>query len=186
MAASMPPMPRPVTTRQIDRSTRPVTVVAMIMPNDITARHPRIVGRRPILSATPPSTIEPMAMPINSIERTMPSRARSMPHSAAMPGEAKLMERMSNPSSAFRAIVTPTTRICSRLIGDWAMTSLGSLFIRREVITFSVAIEQQARSPSNNTARMWAPRRTTPWRYIRSARHSWINSRRWVAGRCTK
>ena len=49
IAASIPPMPRPVTTRQIDRSTSPVTVVAMSMPPAMTARHPRIVGRRPIL-----------------------------------------------------------------------------------------------------------------------------------------
>jgi hypothetical protein len=59
-----------------------------------------------------------------------------------MPGDAKLIERMSKPSRAFSAIVTPTTRICSRLIGEVAMTSLGSLLIRREGITFGVAIEQ--------------------------------------------
>ena len=32
IAASIPPIPRPVTTRQIERSTSPVTVVAMSMP----------------------------------------------------------------------------------------------------------------------------------------------------------
>ena len=47
-------------------------------------------------------TIEPALMPISSIESTMPSTARSMPHSAAMPGDAKLIERTSKPSSAVR------------------------------------------------------------------------------------
>ena len=178
IAASIPPIPRPVTTRQIDRSTRPVTVVAISMPVAMTARQPRIVGRRPILSATPPRTIEPIAMPISSIDSTMPRAARSMPHSVAMPGEAKLMERMSKPSSAFSAIVIPTTMICRRPMGDCAITSLGSLFIRRSV---SLPV-----LPSATTARMCAREELTPWHYIRNARRSWINSPRWAARRCTK
>ncbi len=46
-----------------------------------------MVGRRPILSATPPSSSEPIAMPMSSIDNTMPSALRSMPHSDAMPGK---------------------------------------------------------------------------------------------------
>src|SRR5688572_9619738 len=123
----MPPIPSPVTTRHSERSTRPLTVVAMNMPVAMTTRQPRIVGRRPILSATPPRRTEPIAMPISSIESTMPSWARSMPHSAAMPGEAKLIESTSKPSSAFSAMVRPITITWSRLIGEVAMRSRGSV-----------------------------------------------------------
>ena len=54
-----------------------------------------------------------------------------MPHSFAMPGEAKLMDSTSKPSSAFRQTVVATTIICSRLIGEAAITSRGSLFMER-------------------------------------------------------
>ena len=67
-----------------------------------------MVGRRPILSATPPSSTEPNAMPNSSMESTQPSVALSMPQSLAMPGEAKLIDRTSNPSSAFSPTVTST------------------------------------------------------------------------------
>ncbi len=121
-------MPRPVTTRQIDRSKVPLTVVAMYMPVVMSTRQPSIVGRRPILSATPPSSSEPMAMPMSSIDSTMPRAARSMPHSDAMPGDAKLMERTSNPSSAFRPMVMATAMICSQPILELARVSRGSVF----------------------------------------------------------
>ena len=83
----------------------------MNMPVAITIRHPSIVGRRPILSARLPSRIEPNAMPMSSIDRTMPSAARLMPHSVAMPGEAKLIDITSKPSSALSATVMTTTTI---------------------------------------------------------------------------
>jgi hypothetical protein len=126
IAASMPPMPRPVRIRHALSAYSPVTVVAMNMPTAISTRQPRIVGRRPKRSARPPSRTEPMAMPTSSIDSTKPSAARSIPHSAAMPGDAKLIERTSNPSSALSATVIATTVICRRLIGDSAMTSRGS------------------------------------------------------------
>ena len=63
-------------------------MVAMNMPAAITVMHPNTVRRRPILSATPPRKIEPNAMPNTSMERTMPSAPRSMPHSFAIPGDA--------------------------------------------------------------------------------------------------
>ena len=44
--------------------------------------------------------VEPTAIPISSIDSTTPSTARSIPHSAAMPGEAKLIASTSKPSSA--------------------------------------------------------------------------------------
>ena len=65
-------------------------------------------------------------MPISSIDSTTPSAARSIPHSAAMPGEAKLIESTSNPSSAFRATVIATTSTCCAVIGEWASVSRGS------------------------------------------------------------
>src|SRR5688572_28337808 len=99
------------------------------MPPAITTRQPRTVGRRPILSATPPRKMEPIAMPISSIDSTMPSAARLMPHSRMMPGEAKLIDRTSKPSSALSRTVRPTTAICSRLMGELATISLGSTLI---------------------------------------------------------
>ncbi len=131
MAASIPPMPSPVTTRQMDKDMMLVAVVAPTMPAAITARQPRIVGRRPILSATPPTNTDPIAMPMSSIESTTPSAPRSMPHSFAMPGDAKLMDSTSKPSSAFRQTVIAMTTSCRRLIGEVAMTSRGSLFMDR-------------------------------------------------------
>jgi hypothetical protein len=44
-----------------------------------------------------------------------------------MPGDAKLMDSTSNPSSAFRPTVIATTTTCIRLIADLAMTSRGSV-----------------------------------------------------------
>jgi hypothetical protein len=88
-------MPKPVTTRHTERSARPFAVVAMIMPVAIVARHASVIGLRPIRSATPPSMIDPRPMPSSSIDSTKPSAARSMPHSCAMPGEAKLMDSTS-------------------------------------------------------------------------------------------
>src|SRR5688572_20417075 len=70
---SMPPMPRPVMMRQMDSWTGLPAVVAMNMPKAIVTRHPSSVGRRPMRSASPPKNTEPTAMPISSIERTMPS-----------------------------------------------------------------------------------------------------------------
>ncbi len=103
MAASMPPMPMPVPKRYRLSVVTPWAVDARYMPAAMITRHSRIVGRRPKRSAMGPMTIEPAAMPISSIDSTMPSRPRSMPHSAAMPGEAKLMDSTSKPSSALSA-----------------------------------------------------------------------------------
>ncbi len=149
IAASMPPMPRPVTIRHTDRSARrastctpnsansgvtrppryPVDVVTMTMPVAITTRQPSTVGRRPILSARLPRKIEPSAMPISSIDSTKPSAARLIFHSAAMPGDAKLIDSTSKPSSALRAMVIPTMSTCMVLIGDLAMMSRGSVML---------------------------------------------------------
>src|SRR4029450_9330593 len=54
VAASMPPIPRPVTIRHIDRSISPVTVVAITIPAAMTARHASIGGRLPIQDRRPP------------------------------------------------------------------------------------------------------------------------------------
>ena len=49
-----------------------VAVVTMNMPVAIATRQPSISGLRPSLSATPPKTIEPIAMPMSSATRTSP------------------------------------------------------------------------------------------------------------------
>ena len=99
----------------------------MNMPTTMIVRHKSIVLRRPTRSASRPRNTEPMAMPINSIASTMPSAARSMPHSAAMPGDAKLIDSTSKPSSAFSMTVIATAATCMRLIGDRDISSSGSL-----------------------------------------------------------
>src|SRR5258706_235438 len=60
----------------------------MIIPVVMTTRQPRSVRLRPTRSATPPSSMEPKPMPINSMESTNPKAARSMPHSRAMPARS--------------------------------------------------------------------------------------------------
>src|SRR5436853_4813881 len=97
------------------------------MPIAMATRHPRMVGRRPILSATTPSSSEPSAMPSNSMERTQPSVALPMPQSFAMPGDAKLIDRTSNPSSAFSPTVTSTASHWPTRMAPSAMMDFGSL-----------------------------------------------------------
>ena len=148
IAASMPPMPRPVTMRQVARSasrgstspatnsentgsTMPPTTkpeeVAMYMPVAMTTRQPSTVGRRPILSASPPRKIEPSAMPMSSADSTKPSACGPRPHSERMPGDAKLIDSTSKPSSAFRKMVIAMMTTCIIVIGDFSSASRGSL-----------------------------------------------------------
>ena len=122
----MPPMPSPVRTRQIESTVTLVVCVTIAMPSAMTTRHPRIVRRRPMRSATPPNTTEPTAMPMSSIESTAPSATRSIPHSVAMPGEAKLIDSTSNPSSALRPTMMATAMIWPRDMGASEMISRGS------------------------------------------------------------
>lgn len=116
--ASMPPMPRPVYKRYTDMLTMPVAWAAKNMPVDITTKQSIIVGLRPMRSARLPRKMEPTAMPISSMESTMPSSARSAPQSVEIPGEAKLMDKISKPSKAFSITQIATAKICAVLIGD--------------------------------------------------------------------
>src|SRR5580765_478785 len=95
------------------------------MPAAMATRHPRMVGRRPILSATPPSSSEPAAMPSNSMDSTQPRIALSIPQSLAIPGEAKLIESTSKPSSAFRPTVTSTATHCAAPMAPSSMMDFG-------------------------------------------------------------
>lgn len=128
VAASIPPIPRPVSTRQTDKVVTFCAVVAINMPTVITTKQASIVGRLPMRSARFPSRIEPMAMPMSSIDRTKPSAARSMPQSLAMPGEAKLIARTSKPSSPFSPTVVATAAICNRDMGSGPRMSTPSAF----------------------------------------------------------
>ncbi len=107
-----------------------LAVDARNMPQVITTRQVRIVGRRPNRSAAPPSSTEPSAMPTSSAERMTPSAARSTPHSAAIPGDAKLIASTSKPSSAFKPMHKATATICSLPIGEFSRISRGSSFMR--------------------------------------------------------
>src|SRR5215472_9393162 len=90
-------------------------------------RQPRMVGRRPTLSATPPSSSDPAAIPNSSMERTQPRVALSIPQSRAMPGEAKLIDSTSKPSSAFSPTVTSTASHCALRMAPSSMIDFGSL-----------------------------------------------------------
>ena len=120
-------MPKPVSTRQADGSVGPFAVVTMNMPTVMTTRQASTVGRRPILSAKAPKVIEPMAMPISSMERMNPRFFRLTCHSAAMPGDANEIDRTSNPSNAFSPMVIATATICSVLIGAADSVARGSV-----------------------------------------------------------
>ena len=106
----------------------------------MSVKQANMVGRRPILSAKPPSASDPIPMPTNSMERTTPSATLSIPHSLVIPGEAKLIANKSKPSKALRATVMLTTKICKRVIADWFNKSLGSemfgliAFIRKKFV----------------------------------------------------
>ena len=52
-----------------------------------------------------------------------------MRHSAAMPGDAKLIDSTSKPSSAFSPTVIAMMATCSAAIGSLAMMSRGSLLL---------------------------------------------------------
>ena len=54
---------------------------------------------------------EPIVMPTNPVEITMPSAPGPSPHSFVIPGPANVMARMSNPSSAFSAMQMTTATI---------------------------------------------------------------------------
>src|SRR5215469_17041882 len=96
------------------------------MPAAMAIRQPSIVGRRPTLSATPPSSSEPAAMPNSSMESTQPSVALSMPQSRAMPGDAKLIDRTSKPSRAFSPTVTSTASHWALPMAPSSMMDFGS------------------------------------------------------------
>ena len=125
----MPPMPMPVTNRNANSAGTVYECAAPNMPSAMATRHPRIIGRRPILSATPPSTTEPMAMPSNSVDSTQPRVALSTPQSLAIPGAAKLIDRTSKPSMALRPTVTITTAHCQTRMAPSSMIDLGSVAI---------------------------------------------------------
>ena len=65
-------------------------------------------------------------MPINSIDKTIPSAARSIAHSSAIPGAAKLIDSTSNPCSAFSKMHSATATTCSRPIGYLSRRFVGS------------------------------------------------------------
>src|SRR6516164_345805 len=126
IAARVPPIPSPVSSRQGRRSATPREWAAPNMPTAMAMRQPRMVGRRPTLSATPPSSSDPAAMPNSSMERTQPRVALSMPQSRAMPGDAKLIDSTSKPSSAFSPTVTSTASHCALRMAPSSMMDFGS------------------------------------------------------------
>src|SRR5215469_12013804 len=125
IAARVPPMPRPVRSRQGRSAATPRAADAPNIPAAMATTQPIIVGRRPTLSATPPRRSDPSAIPNSSIESTQPSVPRSMPQSFAMPGDAKLIDRTSNPSSAFNPTVTSTAAHCATPIAPSSMRAFG-------------------------------------------------------------
>ena len=113
----MPPIPTPVTKRVANSALTLVACEARYMPDAMTTRQPRMIGRRPRLSAMLPRTTEPAAIPMSSIASTIPRAPREIPHSAAMPGAAKLIASTSKPSMALSATHKTTAAICRRVIG---------------------------------------------------------------------
>src|SRR5690606_29083564 len=131
--ASIPPIPSPVANRYADSTSTLPAVPARNIPTALRSRQTTTAGRRPKLSAAVPKITEPTAMPISPIERTMPSAARLMPHSSAIPGEAKLIESTSKPSSAVSRMHMAMAVTCSGFIGELARRSLGSELISADL-----------------------------------------------------
>ena len=117
IVASMPPIPSPVINLTTNRELTLLVIDAESIPSAITTRQPRIMGRRPSLSATVPRITEPIDIPRSSMASTRPRPALEIPHSAAIPGAEKLMASTSKPSSAFNATHNTTAATCRRLIG---------------------------------------------------------------------
>ena len=109
----------------MERLITPLAMVAAIMPDNIRIRQLKVAALRPSLSATAPRARAPIPMPISSIDSTTPSDALLIPHSAAIPGAAKLMDNKSKPSSAFRKIAMMTTVICVLDIVDFSRAVIG-------------------------------------------------------------
>lgn len=96
VVASMPPIPKPVKSRKKSRDSAPVaTVAAAYMPADMITRQISIVGLRPILSARPPSRMDPTPMPIRSAPSTHPRVEGLRPQSFEKPAEARALESTS-------------------------------------------------------------------------------------------
>src|SRR5690606_8005923 len=125
VAASMPPMPRPVMNRQIVRVQRSFELWAMYMPTAMITRQTSMASLRPPLSAKPPRITDPKPMPTSSAESLMPSSSRGIPHSWEMPGAAKALDSTSNPSSALSSTISATTIHCRTLIGLSSITLIG-------------------------------------------------------------
>ncbi len=70
--ASTPPMPRPVSTRQVPSCHADPAVADSAIPAVASATDRRMSGRRPIRSATGARVIAPTAMPINPALRSTP------------------------------------------------------------------------------------------------------------------
>ena len=70
-------------------------------------------------------------MPINSMESTMPKTARLISNSWAIPGDAKAIDKTSNPSRALSKMHIITTIICIHAIGELSIKLPGLLFIFR-------------------------------------------------------
>ncbi len=70
-------------------------------------------------------------MPSNSIDRIQPSTAGPRPQSFAMPGEAKLIDRTSKPSSALSPMVMTTAIHCAEFIGPCSIIDCASLSVMK-------------------------------------------------------
>ena len=143
-AASIPPIPTPVSKRHSDNCVTSLDVGARSIPVAITTRQPMIVHRRPKRSAMPPNRIEPAAMPISSIDKTQPSTSLGTAHSSAIPGAAKLIDITSKPSSALSRIVIAKAAICHFPKRPSSIISLGVLAIK-----FLCALLTRVDDPAN-------------------------------------
>ena len=87
----IPPMPRPVTTRQIPSSQALLAVAERNRPAALTTTASIVMLRRPMRSATGPRVREPTAMPSNPALSRNPSSDPLSPNSSVTGVAVKAM-----------------------------------------------------------------------------------------------
>jgi len=140
---AIPPMPSPVANRYAESTCTFEAVLDRYMPTAIRNRQAKTAGRRPAASATDPKMTDPKDIPMSSIDSTTPSAARLMPHSSAMPGDAKLMARTSKPSRAVRQTQIAMAATWRSVIDEEARMSLGSACILLRLVLVDGIFDEQ-------------------------------------------
>lgn len=118
------PTAMPVTIRTASSMVNPVAIADNPMPSATISAATTIVRRRPTMSATWATTIDPAAMPNNAELSRMPSCDPLSDHSSEICEALNASASTSNPSSMFNSTQIVTTAYCSGCMGADSMRAL--------------------------------------------------------------